>query len=151
MDTLLYLGYRHGGGTQRPLEWEFSSGVKTWDDVSAPGLFGKRVLERLLRREMPDQWARPVQNGIHWVTGVGWSAPFGVVAGSTERPSWTEGLVFGPIVWSASYLVLPLVKVYKPIWDYDAKTLAKDLTAHLVYGIATATTFSALAKRSQDA
>jgi hypothetical protein len=30
--------------------------------------------------------------------------------------------------------VLPAAGLYKPIQDYDRETLAKDLTAHLVYG-----------------
>jgi hypothetical protein len=29
--------------------------------------------------------------------------------------------------------------VYKPIWSYDLKTLWQDLSAHVVYGSATAT------------
>jgi len=33
---------------------------------------------------------------------------------------------------------LPAATLYQPIWDYDAKTLANDLSAHLVYGLATA-------------
>jgi hypothetical protein len=40
--------------------------------------------------------------------------------------------------------VLPLVKLYKPIWEYDRTTLAKDLSAHLVYGIGTAAAFRLL-------
>jgi hypothetical protein len=51
----------------------------------------------------------------------------------------------GPAVWLAGYVVLPLAKVYKPIWEYDAQTLRDDLSAHVVYGIVTATTFAALA------
>lgn len=38
------------------------------------------------------------------------------------------------------YVVLPAANLYKPIWDYDRKTLAKDLSAHLIYGLGTATT-----------
>ncbi len=148
MDSLLYLRYRRGGGTQRPLEWELSAGVERWDDVSAPGLVGKRILEGFLGREVPDQWARSVQNAVHWGTGMGWSAQFGVVAGLAKRPSWASGLVFGPIVWLAGYLVLPMAKIYQPIWDYDAKTLAKDLSAHLVYGVTAGTVVATLARRS---
>jgi hypothetical protein len=48
-------------------------------------------------------------------------------------------LAFGASVWAASYVVLPAAKLYKPIWEYDRVTLAKDLSAHLVYGVATAT------------
>ena len=34
-----------------------------------------------------------------------------------------------------------------PPWEYDAEALWKDLSAHLVYGIATVTTFRGLAGR----
>jgi hypothetical protein len=43
-------------------------------------------------------------------------------------------------------LLVP-ASLYKPVWEYDAETLWKDLSAHLVYGIATATTFRVLAER----
>jgi hypothetical protein len=35
----------------------------------------------------------------------------------------------------------------KQIWEYDRGTLAKDLSAHLLYGTTTAATFAGLAKR----
>jgi hypothetical protein len=40
---------------------------------------------------------------------------------------------------------LPFGKLYKPLWEYDGKTLAGDLGGDLVYGVATAATFAALA------
>lgn len=43
-------------------------------------------------------------------------------------------------------MILPILKLYKPIWEYDAKTLADDLSAHLVYGLATAATLRALSR-----
>lgn len=146
MDTLLYFRYRRAGGSEGPLEWEFSSGVDSWDDVSAPGLVGKRVLKGILRREAPDHWARSTQNIMHWATGMGWSAEFGLISGSANRRSWTGGLVLGPVVWLSGYVVLPLANIYQPIWDYDTKTLAKDLSAHVVYGATTGAAFAALAK-----
>jgi hypothetical protein len=36
-------------------------------------------------------------------------------------------------------------KLYKPIWEYDLETVAKDLSAHLVYGLSTATALRLLA------
>jgi hypothetical protein len=39
-------------------------------------------------------------------------------------------------VWASDYVTLPLAGVYQPIWEYDAQTLYKDLSAHLVFGIA---------------
>jgi hypothetical protein len=52
----------------------------------------------------------------------------------------------GPVVWLGGYAVLPLAHVYKPIWDYDARTLAKDLSAHLMFGTATSAVFAALTR-----
>ena len=41
--------------------------------------------------------------------------------------------------------MFPLLGVYKPIWKYDLETLGKDLSAHLVFGTATAAAFGLLA------
>ena len=54
------------------------------------------------------------------------------------------GLPFGAAVWGAGYVVFPLLGVYQPIWKYDLKTLEKDLSAHLVFGTATAAAFPIL-------
>jgi len=37
-----------------------------------------------------------------------------------------------------------MLGVYKPIWEYDARTIWQDLSAHLVYGETKATTAAAL-------
>ena len=37
--------------------------------------------------------------------------------------------------------MLPAAKLYEPIWKYDVKTLANDLSAHLVYGLTTAAAY----------
>ena len=54
------------------------------------------------------------------------------------RPRVRYGLPFGAAVWANGYVVLPAAKLYEPIWKYDLKTLGNDLSAHLVYGLATA-------------
>ena len=58
------------------------------------------------------------------------------------------GLPFGATVWASGYVVFPLLGVYEPIWKYDLKTLWKDLSAHLVFGTATAAAFALLAHRA---
>ena len=68
-------------------------------------------------------------------------------ARSPEARSST-GVPFGAAVWSGGYVVLPLAGLYKPIWKYDAKTLADDLSAHLVYGTATAAAYALLSRTS---
>ncbi|MGO9657975.1 MAG: hypothetical protein ACLQVK_05690 [Acidimicrobiales bacterium] len=146
MDALLYRRYRRGGGTEQPLEWEFSAGVETWKDVSAPGLVGRDVLQRLRGQEVPKEWARSLQNTVHWATGVGWSIPLALFVPQGKRAALVRGVSMGPIAWLTSYIVLPLAKVYKPIWDYDAKTLAEDFGAHLVYGVTIGTLLALAAK-----
>lgn len=146
MDAVWYARYRRGGGQQGPLAWETAEGVDKWDDASAPGQVGRRLVEGFTQQELPDQWARTMTNIVHWATGLAWGAQFGILAGSTRRRRGTLALLFGPLVWLASYVLMPLAKLYKPIWEYDTKTLAKDLGAHMVYGAATGATFAALTR-----
>lgn len=147
MDLLWYWRYTRGGGSSSFVDWEFSAGLDDWEKASAPGKLGKRLYEGFLQRELPARWAALTNNAMHWGYGVGWGALFGMVVGSASTPRVSHGLVFGSLVWATSYVVLPLAKLYQPIWKYDRKTLWDDLSAHLTYGLATAATFKALARR----
>ncbi len=88
-----------------------------------------------------------MNNVTHWAFGIVSGAGYGVLAGSLRRPRVIDGLPFGASVWAGGYVVLPLAKLYKPIWEYDLKTLADDLSGHLVYGLATAASFQVLTRR----
>jgi hypothetical protein len=146
MDAVWLARYRRGGGQQGLVAWETAEGVDKWDDASAPGQVGRRIAEGFTQRELPDRWARTTTNVVHWATGLAWGAQFGLVAGSTRRRSWVLGLLLGPIAWLTGYVLMPLAKLYKPIWEYDSRTLAKDLSAHVVYGAATGAAFGVLAR-----
>ena len=141
MDLVLFRRYRHGGGTDPFVAWETARGVGTWDDASAPGQVGKRVAELLTGREPPPRWARRTTNVVHWATGVGWGAQFGLLNGLCPRHRVGFSVLLGPTAWATSYVILPWAKVYKPIWDYDAGTLARDLGAHMAYGSVAAAGF----------
>jgi hypothetical protein len=39
-------------------------------------------------------------------------------------------------------------KLYRPVWQYNYKVLAKDLSAHLIYGLTTATAFKEASRRN---
>jgi hypothetical protein len=144
MDLLLYARYRRAGGKDRLWRWEFAGNVTSWEDASAPGKVGCKALRAVTGDEPPDEWARPTTNIVHWVTGVSWGVVYGALASATARQSWTRALALGPVAWLSGYVVLPLAKVYKPIWEYDARTLADDLSAHLVYGAVASGVFWAL-------
>jgi hypothetical protein len=143
MDALLYRRYRHDGGESALLAWESSEGLDTWDGAPAPALAAKRALERVMRREVPPRYARLLNNVTHWGFGLATGAAYGLLAGSRRSRVW-YGLPFGAAVWASGYVVLPRLGVYEPIWKYDAKTLEKDLSAHLVFGAATAVAFRLL-------
>ncbi len=138
MDLLLYARYRHGGGKQHLSAWEFSAGLSSWDEAPVPGQVGKRLFEGLFQNKLPPQRAELVSNIRHWAYGMLDGALCGIAAESLGQPCTWYGLPFGAAVWAVSYAVLPAAGLYKPIRDYDRQTLAKDLTAHLVYGTTTA-------------
>lgn len=149
MDVLLYRRYRHDGGKDSFLRWEFAAGVLGWDQASAPGQVGFKLVRALTGRTPPDRWARTATNVVHWATGIGWGVQYGAVASLTSRHVALRAAGIGPAAWLSGYAVLPLAGVYQPIWTYDARTLADDLSAHLVFGAATSCAFAALVREAR--
>lgn len=146
MDMLWYVRYRRGGGKEKFLDWELSTDLTSWEKAPAPALIGKKIVEAFTRQQLPPERAAFMNNVMHWAYGIGWGTAYGVLAGSLPRPFVALGVPFGATVWATGYLVLPMAGVYKPIWDYDPKTLWKDLSAHLAYGTGTAATFALLTR-----
>jgi hypothetical protein len=144
MDAVWYLRHRRDGGTDGVWRWETAQAVTTWEQASAPGQLGRKVLRTVIRRQPPDAWARPTTNLLHWATGAGWGLQYAAVAGRRAGRSWWPALALGPAAWLSSYVVLPVAKVYRPIWEYDARTLGRDLSAHVVYGLTTSGVYAAL-------
>ena len=145
LDTVQYVKYRRAGGKESPLAWEFAP-VDSWETAPDPGQVARRLIEGFTQRKLPDRWAFPISTVAHWAYGSTAAAVYGVLAGSARTPHPAYGLPFGATVWATSYAVLPQAGLYQPIWKYDAKTLAWDLSAHLAYGAGTGTTFWLLTK-----
>jgi hypothetical protein len=146
MDVVWYLRYRRGGGKEKFLDWELSTDLTSWDNAPAPALIGKRMVEGFTGQALPPERAALMNNFMHWAYGIGWGTAYGVLAGSLPRRFIALGFPFGMVVWATGYAVLPTAGVYKPIWEYDPKTLWKDLSAHLAYGTGTAATFAWLSR-----
>jgi hypothetical protein len=144
MDMYHYARHRVGGGTSGPLRWEFG-GEPDWEKVSAPAQVGRRLVEGFTQRPLSARWAVLTQNVTHWAYGGVWGGAYGVVVGSLPRRRLAYGPVFGSTVWLSGYAVLPLAGLYKPIWQYDRRTLALDLGGHLVFGTVSAAAFRLLA------
>ena len=149
MDLLLYARYRRDGGKDPLPGWEFSAGVQDWDAAPAPAQVGRRLVEGLFQTRLPDSRARLVNNITHWAYGISAAGGYGLLAGSLARPRVWPGAPFGATVRATGYAVLPAAGLYKPITEYDRVTLAKDLSAHLVYGLTTAAAFRVLSGRSR--
>lgn len=145
MDLLWYSRYRRRGGLDGFLRWEFSSSTTSFEEAGAPAQVGKRVVRTVLRKDLPDRSAALTNNVVHWATGAHWGALYGAMSRSRPGPSPADGLVIGPVAWGAAYALLGAAGIYEPIWRYDKDTLAKDLGAHLVFGVATATAHRLLA------
>ena len=151
MDTFFFARYRRNGGNSSPGAWESSASVTSWEEARAPAHVGKRLVEGLFGIELLTRRARLVNNVMRWAYGILNGAQYGIVAESVRTPRVRYGLAFGATVWAGDYVILPAAKLYEPIWDYDAKTLVNDLSAHLVYGLATAATLRALSPGTNKA
>jgi hypothetical protein len=145
LDAVHYLKYRRAGGTDDPLAWEFAP-IENWETATAPGLVAKRLVEGFTQRKLPDRSAWLVSTLAHWGYGSAAGAAYGILAGSLPLPHPRYGVPFGAAVFANDYIALPVAGLYQPIWEYDAKTLAWDLGAHLAYGAGTGTTFWLLSR-----
>lgn len=150
MDLIWYRRYRRSGGSDPFVDWEFSASTRSFEDAAAPAQVGRRIVEGLFGRELPPQSAGFVNNVVHWLTGLGWGSLHGLVVGSLPRRSPLHGLVTGAVAWATSYAVLAPAGLYRPMWEYDARTLGRDLSAHLVFGATAGAAFVLLASRGGD-
>ena len=58
MDLVQFPRYKRGGGNDRLLAWEFSAGLKEWEQAPAPAHIGKRVVEGVFQRQPPPSGPR---------------------------------------------------------------------------------------------
>ncbi|WCO68167.1 hypothetical protein PO878_05440 [Iamia majanohamensis] len=143
MDLVWWGRYRRGGGEDGFVDWDLATSTAGFDEASAPGQVGRRVAGAV-GVELPDAAAATTTNVVHWATGAQWGALYGLAAGRGGRPSPALGLLLGPTAWGSAYVLLGAAGIYEPIWTYDRETLARDLSAHLVFGLATAATYRLL-------
>jgi hypothetical protein len=146
MDAFLYGRYRLSGeGDSGFLAWEFQT-PQDWEQAPAPAQIGRRLYEGLLRRPLDARWARLANAVMHWGYGAGWASLFGLVTAPARRRRPLGGVALGVGVFGASYTVLPLLRLYKPIWEYAPHELAPDAAAHAIYGASVERAFALMAR-----
>jgi uncharacterized membrane protein YagU involved in acid resistance len=89
--------------------------------------------------EVSEERTGALNTAMHWLYGTGWGTLYGLAA---RRP--TSGVAFGALVWGASLVELPAMKLSPPVWKQPPSAIAPDLGFHLVYGTAVALAHRAL-------
>lgn len=106
---------------------------------STPAEVGKRVIRGVLQRGVSDDQEGALNHAMHWLYGTQWGVLYGLAA---RRP--THGIVFGLVVWGASLVELPAMKLAPPVWEMEPAAIAPDLGFHLLYGVSVAGTHRVL-------
>ncbi|HZX54204.1 MAG TPA: hypothetical protein VFE86_05965, partial [Ilumatobacteraceae bacterium] len=135
MDLLWFKRQRDEGSTVSFPDWEFGKGISNFEEAPAPARVG-RVAARAVKVELPDSTAALANNVVHWSTGATWGVAAATLRAVPGIGAIKAGFLAAIAAWTTSYAVLPKIGVYKSITEYDAKTLWKDLSAHLVFGTA---------------
>jgi hypothetical protein len=105
-----------------------------WKRAPAPAQLLKRAVEKATGVE-PDPAAIPLYTNVtHWGYGISLGAAYAVLERRLHLQPTLAGPAFGLGVWAQSYATLVPLGLYKWPWHYSAKTIAKDLSYHLVYG-----------------
>jgi hypothetical protein len=137
---------RAGGGDEGILDWEFTTSTQSFDDAAAPGRVAAKAAAAI-GVDLPDSTAGLATTVVHWLTGVGYGMAHRVL--NHRRGALRGGLLTGAGAFANSYATLGATGVYEPIWNYDRDTLAKDLSAHLVFGLVTGLAYRLLTGRDR--
>ncbi len=127
---------------------ERQGGDDPWSHAPAPAQVAKRILETVFHRDVHADRIKLLTNVTHWGYGTG----LGVMYALVQRwlPFASRPLVRGPLygtgAWAMSYAMLVPMGLYEPPWHYSARTIAKDVSYHLVYGGGTAAGYELLAR-----
>lgn len=124
---------------------EEGSNDDPWANAPAPAQVARRILEGVFRHEVTAAQIPLLTTTMHWSYGSAWGSGYGALQGTLRARPVKSGLGFGTWMWTASYAALVLMGIYRPPWRYPSNELAADLSSHLVYGIATALAYEALA------
>lgn len=148
MDLLWWSRHRRGGGKDGFTDWEFASGASSFEEAGPPAKVGQRAAG-LVGIDLPDEVAGTTTNVVHWLTGVGYGVGHALRRSDGSHPL-RSGVTTGVGAFASSYVTLGAMGLYEPIWEYDAETLAKDLSAHVLFGAATGLTYAALSRSTTE-
>jgi hypothetical protein len=111
---------------------------------TTPAEVGRRVVEGVLQRDVPEERLGALNNVMHWLYGTGWGVLLGLSRAGRGAAPLADGARFAGVVWGASLVELPAMGLAPPVWKYPPGQLASDLGFHLLYGIGVATAYAVL-------
>ena len=111
---------------------------------TTPAEVGRRVVEGVLQREVPEERMGALNNVMHWLCGTGWGALFGLAHACRRSAPLSDGTRLAGLVWGASLVELPAMNLAPPVWKYPPDQPASDLGFHLAYGVGVATAHAVL-------
>jgi hypothetical protein len=114
----------------------------------APAEVAKRILRGVFQRDVPEDRTELLNNGMHWTYGTGWGIFYGIVAPSLPGSPVRNGIALGLLVWGASLVELPAMKIAPPVWETPPREVVLDASYHLVYGVAVALAYPPIALKS---
>jgi hypothetical protein len=112
-----------------------------------PREVGEKLIRTATGKTVPEARRATLNQAMHVLYGTSWGLPYGLLS---RRRGPASGLALGAGVWAISLAELPALGVAPPPWKQPPSSLAIDLGFHLVYGLATAAAFEALAGAVQD-
>jgi hypothetical protein len=111
---------------------------------TTPAEVGRRIVEGVLQRDVPEERMGALNNVMHWLYGTGWGVLFGLSRACRGAAPLGDGARFAGVVWGASLVELPAMGLAPPVWEYPPDQLASDFGFHLVYGVGVATAYAVL-------
>jgi hypothetical protein len=123
-----------------------ADGDDPWKRAPAPAQVGRRFVQLATGRDIPPERIPFFTNAVHWAFGSGMGAVYGLMRSRLRPKPALQGPLFGLGVWAQSYATLVPMGLYEPPWHYSARTIAKDVSYHLVYGGGTAAGYELLAR-----
>jgi hypothetical protein len=109
-----------------------------------PAEVGKRIIEGVLRREVPAERTEALNNVVHALYGTSWGPLYGIVQSSLHPGRTRHGVAFAALVWGASLVELPALGLAPPVWEMSPQTVALDFSYHLAYGLGVAGAYAVL-------
>jgi hypothetical protein len=125
------------------------NGDDPWANAPAPAQIGRLLVRTVLKSDVPPERIPLFTNAVHWAFGTLMGGAYGLLERKVDGKTKLGGPLFGLGVWAQSYATLVPLGLYKPPWKYPAKSIAKDVSYHLVYGTGTAAGYGLLRRLSR--